>query len=140
MCIRDSAHYDALERAFRNLVVNAVEAADGAPGRVEVTVRSTDGLVDVELRDHGPGIPRSDQERVFDKFTRLGDHLTRPQQGVGLGLYIARRSAEKLDGRLWVDSTPGGGSTFCFTMPMEAPRIVDPRSRRRRRTPISGTA
>lgn len=130
---------DVATGILTNLLSNALKYAEaGTP--VEVLVEADGDEVLTSVVDHGPGIPRSDQERVFDKFTRLGDHLTRPQQGVGLGLYIARRSAEKLDGRLWVDSTPGGGSTFCFTMPMEAPRIVDPRSRRRRRTPISGTA
>lgn len=115
---------DVATGIFTNLLSNALKYADtGSPIEVTVeTVQNDDDGNDLltSVIDHGPGIPRSDQERIFDKFTRLGDHLTRPQQGVGLGLYIARQSAEKLDGALWVDRTEGGGSTFRFTLPMVA--------------------
>ncbi|WP_436794743.1 ATP-binding protein [Actinospongicola halichondriae] len=121
---------DVATGILTNLLSNALKYAD--PGTsIEVTVETAtnapggDDLV-TSVVDHGPGIPRSDQDRIFDKFTRLGDHLTRPQQGVGLGLYIARRSAEKLDGRLWVDQTDGGGSSFRFTLPMVAARVEPP--------------
>ncbi len=128
---------DVATGIFTNLLSNAVKYADpGTPIEVTVeTVSHHDGGDDLltSVVDHGPGIPRSDQTRIFDKFTRLGNHLTRPQQGVGLGLYIARRSAEKLDGRLWVDPTKGGGSSFRFTLPMTAalpaPPVEAPASR-----------
>ena len=110
---------------------NALKYTDvGSP--VEVVVEADGGQLLTSVVDHGPGVPRSDQERIFDKFTRLGDHLTRPQQGVGLGLYIARRSAETLGGRLWVDATPGGGATFRFTLPMR------PRAPRRSENRVGG--
>ena len=116
-----------------NLLSNALKYADpGTP--IEVVVEEDDDEIITSVVDHGPGIPRSDHERIFDKFTRLGDHLTRRQQGVGLGLYIARRSVEELDGRIWVDATPGGGSTFRFTMPRSETPTGDadvPRSRNR---------
>ena len=119
---------DVATGILTNLLSNALKYADaGTPIEVVVeAVGNDDGGDDVvtSVVDHGPGIPRSDQERIFDKFTRLGDHLTRPQQGVGLGLYIARRSAEKLDGKLWVETTPGGGSTFSFSLPMTARRTA----------------
>lgn len=117
---------DVATGILTNLLSNALKYAEaGTPIEVVVeAVTNDDGGDDIvtSVVDHGPGIPRSDQERIFDKFTRLGDHLTRPQQGVGLGLYIARRSAEKLDGKLWVETTPGGGSTFSFSLPMAARR------------------
>jgi two-component system sensor histidine kinase RstB len=72
------------------------------------------------VSDDGPGVPLDDRERIFDKFTRLGNHLTRPQQGVGLGLYIARRSLERMDGEIWCDERPGGGARFGFTLPIHA--------------------
>lgn len=107
-----------------SLLSNALKYTDvGTP--IEIELRVDGEQLVTSVVDHGPGIPRSDQERIFDKFTRLGDHLTRPQQGVGLGLYIARRSAETLGGRLWVEATPGGGATFRFTLPLR------PRTRRR---------
>jgi signal transduction histidine kinase len=82
-----------------------------------------------------------DRGRIFDKFTRLGDHLTRPQQGVGLGLYIARQSVEQLGGSITCDERPGGGARFTFRLP--APRALPspPTStERRRRRKAAATA
>ncbi|MGQ0831905.1 MAG: sensor histidine kinase, partial [Microthrixaceae bacterium] len=77
-----------------NLLSNALKySPDGSTIEVEATVEG-DRVV-TSVSDNGPGVPASDRERIFDKFTRLGDHLTRPQQGVGLGLFIARRSLEQ---------------------------------------------
>lgn len=105
------------EGVLANLLSNSLKYTDvGSP--IEVVVEVVDDGVLTSVVDHGPGIPRSDQKRIFDKFTRLGDHLTRRQQGVGLGLHIARQSIEKLDGRIWVEPTPEGGATFCFTLPI----------------------
>lgn len=104
-----------------NLLSNALKySTPGSP--IEVIVDSDRDEIVTSVIDHGPGIPRSDRDRVFDKFTRLGDHLTRPQQGVGLGLHIARQSVECLGGSIWVDGTPGGGATFRFTLPRQPTR------------------
>jgi two-component system sensor histidine kinase KdpD len=72
----------------------------------------------VELRiiDRGPGIPVADRERVFQPFQRLGDRSN--DAGAGLGLAIARGFVEVIGGRLEVDDTPGGGSTFTIILPM----------------------
>lgn len=105
------------EGVLANLLSNCLKYTDvGTP--IEVVIEVVDDGVLTSVVDHGPGIPRSDQKRIFDKFTRLGDHLTRRQQGVGLGLHIARQSVEKLDGGIWVEPTPEGGATFCFTLPV----------------------
>lgn len=98
-----------------NLLSNALKYTEGP---VAVELEADAGEIVTAVVDHGDGIARSDRERIFERFTRLGDHLTRRQQGVGLGLHIARRSVERLDGRIWVDETPGGGATFRFTLPM----------------------
>ncbi|MFP5322967.1 MAG: ATP-binding protein [Acidimicrobiia bacterium] len=102
-----------------NLLSNALKYAQGSDS-IEVDLRRDGDQVVTSVVDHGPGIPRSDRERIFDKFTRLGNHLTRSQQGVGLGLHIAKQSAERLGGRIWVDETPGGGATFRFALPVPA--------------------
>lgn len=109
-----------------NLLSNALKYAED--GSIEVVVESDGDEVITSVIDHGHGIPRSDRTRIFDKFTRLGNHLTRSQQGVGLGLHIAKQSMDRLDGRIWVDDTPGGGATFRFTLPRAEPA--------RRRTPL----
>jgi signal transduction histidine kinase len=70
-----------------------------------------------------------DRDRIFDRFTRLGNHLTRSQQGVGLGLFIVRRSVETMGGTAWVEEAPGGGAAFSFSLP-----VVRVRARRPIRT------
>ncbi len=81
-----------------------------SPVLVRVTV---DGdVVETAVEDAGPGVPEADRERVFEKFVRLGDHLTRPQQGVGLGLYIVRRAIEAMGGTVRCEPSPTGGAAF----------------------------
>jgi PAS domain S-box-containing protein len=99
-----------------NLLSNALKYTAGG-AVIEVHAARDEADVVTTVSDDGPGVPRGDRERIFDKFTRLGDHLTRPQQGVGLGLYIARRSLEEMDGQIWCDDRPGGGARFGFTLP-----------------------
>jgi len=121
----------------RNLLTNALKYAEGG-GPVAVLVERDGDEVVTSVIDHGPGIPRSDRERIFDKFTRLGNHLTRSQQGVGLGLHIARQSVDRLGGRIWADETPGGGATFRFTLPAAATdeEVRPARAPRRRAEPL----
>ena len=99
-----------------NLLSNALKYSPAASTiTVEVT-RDVDRVV-TTVADEGPGVAPGDRERIFEKFTRLGDHLTRPQQGVGLGLYIARRSLDRMSGEIWCDERPGGGARFGFSLP-----------------------
>ena len=101
-----------------NLLSNALKySPDGSPIEVKATLDGDRVVTTVE--DEGPGVPPGDRERIFEKFTRLGDHLTRPQQGVGLGLYIARRSLDAMGGEIWCDERPGGGARFGFSLPAQ---------------------
>jgi PAS domain S-box-containing protein len=103
-----------------NLLSNALKySPEGTPIEVITTIDG-DRVVTV-VTDEGPGIAPGDRERIFEKFTRLGDHLTRPQQGVGLGLYIARRSLDEMGGEIWCDERPGGGARFGFSLPTHVP-------------------
>jgi K+-sensing histidine kinase KdpD len=104
-------------QVLANLLSNAAKfSPDGAA--VGVGVAHDGHRVVTTVADRGTGVPTADRERIFDKFTRLGDHLTRPQQGVGLGLYIVRRSVEAMGGTAWVDDAPGGGAAFSFSLPV----------------------
>jgi PAS domain S-box-containing protein len=99
-----------------NLLSNALKySPDGSP--ITVTTALDGDRVVTTVCDEGPGVAPGDRERIFEKFTRLGDHLTRPQQGVGLGLYIARRSLDEMGGEIWCDQRPGGGARFGFSLP-----------------------
>jgi two-component system phosphate regulon sensor histidine kinase PhoR len=105
-----------VEQVVNNLVSNADKySPTGTP--IEVRVTRDGEQVVVTVSDHGFGIPDDQKEAVFERFHRLGHHMTREAQGTGLGLHIARRLVEAMGGRIWVDSRIGEGSTFTFTLP-----------------------
>ena len=110
----------ALVRIVRSLTSNAIKHTDG---RITVHVVEADGAVEVRIRDEGPGIAPWDQDRVFNRFERLGDHLRRTQ-GPGLGLTIARSLAQRMGGDIRVDSELGQGATFVLSLPRAALRPV----------------
>jgi PAS domain S-box-containing protein len=108
-------------QVLANLLSNAAKFSPEGMA-VGVGVAHDGHRVVTTVADHGTGVRPADRERIFDKFTRLGDHLTRPQQGVGLGLYIVRRSVEAMGGTAWVDDAPGGGAAFSFSLPVAPAR------------------
>ena len=102
-----------------NLVHNAVKfSPDG--GTVRVSARVDGDELTISVEDHGVGIPRAAQQRVFERFYKVDRARLRPEVGggTGLGLAIARHVVEQHRGRIWVDSTEGVGSTFRFTIPL----------------------
>jgi signal transduction histidine kinase len=98
-------HYDPLQRAFSNIVRNAVEACE-AYGSLELSARPEDGGVRVEIVDHGPGVSPELAGRVFDPY------VTAKNGGTGLGLALAKQTVEMHQGAITVEPTPGGGATF----------------------------
>lgn len=101
-------------RVIGNLVHNAVKfAPEGGVISVAAEVVGDDVLVSVS--DNGPGIPKEEQGRVFERFYKAD--RARSKGGTGLGLAIAKHIVEGHGGRIWVESIPGQGSTFCFTLP-----------------------
>ena len=112
-----SADLDRVIQVLLNLLSNAVKFCDPAQGRIEVTLVDTGDWVRVDVRDNGPGIDAGDQKIIFEKFRQAGDTLTGKPQGTGLGLPISRQIVEHLGGRLWVESRPGAGACFSFTLP-----------------------
>jgi signal transduction histidine kinase len=100
-----------------NLLDNAIKySPDG--GRIDVTLARENGHLRFTVRDQGLGIPQSEQDRIFEKFYRLDAAMTRGVGGSGLGLYICRELVERMDGRIWVSSEPGSGSSFSFELPV----------------------
>jgi len=114
---------EADERKLRqvvfNLLSNAVKFTPPG-GRVDVTAGLSDGVVEVAVADTGFGIAPGDRNLIFDEFQQARG----TQDGTGLGLPIARKFIELHGGRLWVESTPGSGSTFRFTMPVKQPVVT----------------
>ena len=109
-----------VDQLLTNLVDNARVYAPGGP--VAVVARpGAAGEVEIRVIDHGPGIPGPERERVFDQFYRLKAGGKRPG-GTGMGLAICRGIARAHGGRLWVETTPGGSSTFVLTLPVAGTR------------------
>ncbi len=113
---------DRLGQVFVNLLHNAVKfSPDG--GVVVVQVRATTREVVVSVEDHGIGVPKADQSRIFERFY-MADKARRRGGGTGLGLAIARHVVEAHGGRIRVDSHEGRGSTFSFSVPIVIPAAV----------------
>jgi signal transduction histidine kinase len=109
-----------LREAFANLIANAVNYLDKEPGRVDVTCRDNGEFCEFCVTDNGPGVPEAIRERVFEPFVR-GPAQAGRRPGTGLGLYFVRTVVEQGGGRVWVESTPGEGSRFYFTVPRKPP-------------------
>ena len=108
-----------------NLVGNAIKFSD--TGEVKVAVQASDTEFSVSVSDTGPGIAPADQQRIFEEFRQADSSSTRKKGGTGLGLSIAKRIIELHGGRIGVDSTPGRGSTFWFTLPVRVEQEVEAR-------------
>ncbi len=103
--------HDRLQQVLVNLLDNAVKYSPGG-GKVSVTVAGLPDAVRVSIADEGLGIPAAEQQRVFEKFYRLDNQLTRAGGGTGLGLYITRELVRRMGGTISVQSELGVGSTF----------------------------
>jgi Na+/proline symporter/signal transduction histidine kinase len=111
---------DRIIQVLLNLLSNAAKFCQPGSGRVEIELREHDASLRVDVRDNGPGISPQDQPIIFEKFRQAGDTLTGKPQGTGLGLPISRHIIEHHGGRLWVESRPGEGACFSFTLPIRA--------------------
>lgn len=107
----------ALVEALLNLLNNAHKYT-GADKRIAVSARKEGGAVLVSVSDNGPGIPRRDQKRIFDKFYRAQDPLSREIEGTGLGLAMVKHIVGAHGGRVDVDSELGKGAKFTVVLPV----------------------
>lgn len=109
-----------LEQVLLNLVINAHKFTP-AGGSITVTCLSTTSGVLVQVKDTGIGIADAEQSRLFKPYSRIAsDRQQHP--GLGLGLALAKQVVELHGGRIWLESSPGQGSTFSFTLPLRAER------------------
>jgi len=106
---------DQLERIVTNLLSNALKYSP-AGSEVTVTLSARDGQLVTAVADRGPGIAPEDLPHLFERYYRTAAVRER-HEGLGLGLYITRKLVEAHGGRIWVESEPGKGSTFYFSLP-----------------------
>ncbi len=123
-----TAQEDVVVRADRERLSQVVEhLLDNArkfgpeSGCIQVTITKENGYARLSVADEGPGVPKIDQDRIFDRFVRLGHMLTRETQGPGVGLFIAKRSIEAMGGSITIESEPGEGATFHVRIPLARP-------------------
>ncbi|HSF48758.1 MAG TPA: sensor histidine kinase [Burkholderiales bacterium] len=116
------ADRDRLIQVVINLLSNAVKFCKEHTGKVEVSMEVDTDWLRVDVRDNGPGISKANQDAIFEKFRQVGDTLTGKPQGTGLGLPISRQIIDHFGGRLWVESEPGHGALFSFTLPLQEVR------------------
>ncbi len=114
-----SADPDRLERILANLLDNALKYSPaGSPITVSFSLRE-DGVV-TAVTDEGPGIPPEERAHLFERYYRARRAREERQNGLGLGLYVAKGLVEAHGGRIWVESEVGRGSTFAFSLPRAA--------------------
>ena len=106
-----------LTQVLLNLVGNAIKFTDR--GEVVVKAGAANGTFSLSVRDTGPGIAENDQAKLFQEFQQADNSITRKKGGTGLGLAISKRIIELHGGKIWVESRPGQGSTFSFTLPVK---------------------
>jgi signal transduction histidine kinase len=105
-----------VKQVIFNLLSNAVKFTP-AGGTIDVAASRLDGEVRVSVSDSGPGIAPEDQARIFEEFQQA-DAGKEQREGTGLGLALSKRLVELHGGRIWVESQPGDGSRFVFTLPL----------------------
>lgn len=115
------ADQDRLTQVIVNLLSNAVKFVPAGQGRVAVSVQCEAGAIRVAVADNGPGLTAEECDVIFEKFRQGGNTMTDKPQGTGLGLPISRQIVEYFGGKLWVESAPGAGATFIFTVPLPVP-------------------
>jgi signal transduction histidine kinase/HAMP domain-containing protein len=105
-----------IAQVLLNLVGNAIKFTE--KGEIVVRVTNSDGMFLVSVADTGTGIPAADHQKIFEEFQQVDSSSTRAKGGTGLGLAIAKRIVEMHGGRIWLESAPGKGSTFFFSIPV----------------------
>ena len=106
--------FEILAKVLHHLIRNAIEYCNTPAPRVHISFRRVDPDCAISVRDNGPGIEPAFQRRIFEPFQRLHG---REYPGSGLGLAFCKKAVEEYGGRMWVESTPGAGSTFYFALP-----------------------
>ncbi len=109
-----------ITQAVENLLDNALKYTP-AGSRIDVEARLRDREIVVTVRDNGPGIPAADLPHIFERFYRVEKGRSREKGGTGLGLSIVKHIVQLHGGRAWAESTPGQGSAFHFSLPINHP-------------------
>ncbi len=108
---------DLIRHVYMNLITNAMRYSDEG-GRIFVEVEMKGKNILSSIEDHGIGIPKEEQPRIFERFFRAMNAMKKETEGTGLGLYLAKTIVESSGGKIWFESEVNKGSTFYFTLPL----------------------
>ncbi len=109
---------DRIVLVMQNLLENAVKYTPEY-GKIEVIIETKEDVLKVKIKDNGVGIPEKDQEKLFLKFFRASNVVRLQTEGTGLGLFIAKNIIDKHNGKIWMKSEEGKGTTACFSLPLK---------------------
>ena len=112
---------DRITQVMLNLLSNAIKFCAAEAGYIGVRLYQKADYLQVEVQDNGLGLRREEQRVIFDKFRQVNDSAAGKPQGTGLGLPISMQIVSHYGGKLWVESEPGKGATFRFTLPLADP-------------------
>jgi len=115
--VRARADTDRLQQVLFNLIENAIKYGRAEGGVIIGGEMKSEGMVELWVKDDGPGIPTEAKERIFERFYRVDRARSRETGGTGLGLSIVKHIVQAHGGEVWVKSEPGQGATFFFTLP-----------------------
>jgi PAS domain S-box-containing protein len=118
------ADYERTRTVLENLISNAIKYSPEG-GVIRIAGRANGDHAIVSVADQGIGIAPEEHGRIFQRFYRVDNRLRREAQGAGLGLFLSKAIVEAQGGRMWVDSQPGRGARFSFTLPLATPRLPD---------------
>jgi signal transduction histidine kinase len=110
--------FESMSLALTNLLDNAMKYS-GEAKEIEIRLEQRDGFVRLAVTDHGIGIPREEQKKIFEKFYRVSTGLVHDVKGSGLGLSIVQHIVEAHCGKITVESEAGQGSTFMIHLPVQ---------------------
>ena len=113
-----------LRQIIVNLVGNAIKFTDA--GGITIKAAAVNGSFNVSVQDTGPGSSPADQAKLFQEFQQADNSITKKKGGTGLGLAISKRIIELHGGRIGLESIPGSGSTFFFTLPVRVEQQAKP--------------
>jgi two-component system, OmpR family, phosphate regulon sensor histidine kinase PhoR len=105
-----------LRQVLDNVIGNAIKYSN-TNGEIKIIIRCEGDQMILQVTDQGPGIPSTDQQHIFDKFYR-GSNISSEIEGSGLGLAIVKTIVENHQGRIWVESAVGKGSSFFIVLPV----------------------